>query len=349
MLQHIKNIENKKIIFAPLDWGLGHFYRLIPFIYIYSKKNNLIFLYCSKKIKYIAKKELEPFNINIKYITTKSLNIKYSYNGLTLKNLTSIFFKLLLQSFFDTYFAKKIVKKHKIDFIISDCRYFFRNKKVFSVFITHQLNFATPKKFLFIKKFALKINKYLIEKFNECWVLDISSKPNFAGFLSENILKINNIQYIGIISRFQIFNNKNLCSTNLKNNSKKIVLCLLSLPYPYKKNVLSKIIKKFINSNYKVFIIKGDFYKKKNSIKKIKNIIILDYIQTSHLLKKIISADFIVCTSGYTTLMDLISLNKKAYLIPTKGQWEQEYLAKYFIFNYNFFSFNDLFINLSSI
>jgi predicted glycosyltransferase len=35
----------------------------------------------------------------------------------------------------------------------------------------------------------------------------------------------------------------------------------------------------------------------------------------------------ILCRSGYTTIMDLVKLGKKAFFIPTPGQYEQEYLA----------------------
>ena len=39
-------------------------------------------------------------------------------------------------------------------------------------------------------------------------------------------------------------------------------------------------------------------------------------------------SELIVCRSGYTTIMDLAKLEKKAFFIPTPGQFEQEYLAK---------------------
>ena len=41
------------------------------------------------------------------------------------------------------------------------------------------------------------------------------------------------------------------------------------------------------------------------------------------------SSDFIIARSGYTTLMELVSLNRTALIIPTPGQTEQEYLAGY--------------------
>ena len=36
----------------------------------------------------------------------------------------------------------------------------------------------------------------------------------------------------------------------------------------------------------------------------------------------------VLCRSGYSTIMDLAKLDKKAFFIPTPGQYEQEYLAK---------------------
>ena len=39
-------------------------------------------------------------------------------------------------------------------------------------------------------------------------------------------------------------------------------------------------------------------------------------------------SDVVLCRSGYTTIMDLVQLEKKAFFIPTPGQYEQEYLAR---------------------
>jgi predicted glycosyltransferase len=38
--------------------------------------------------------------------------------------------------------------------------------------------------------------------------------------------------------------------------------------------------------------------------------------------------EIVISRSGYTTIMDLAMLEKKAFFIPTPGQYEQEYLAK---------------------
>ena len=40
-------------------------------------------------------------------------------------------------------------------------------------------------------------------------------------------------------------------------------------------------------------------------------------------------AENVICRAGYTSIMDLVLLQKKAMIIPTPGQTEQEYLAAY--------------------
>ena len=44
----------------------------------------------------------------------------------------------------------------------------------------------------------------------------------------------------------------------------------------------------------------------------------------------ITQSELIICRPGYSTVMDLAKLEKKAFFIPTPGQTEQEYLAANF-------------------
>ena len=58
------------------------------------------------------------------------------------------------------------------------------------------------------------------------------------------------------------------------------------------------------------------------------NVKLLSHLDTQNLEDLLVSTPTIICRSGYSTLMDLVSLDKKAILIPTPGQTEQEYLAE---------------------
>jgi UDP-N-acetylglucosamine:LPS N-acetylglucosamine transferase len=54
---------------------------------------------------------------------------------------------------------------------------------------------------------------------------------------------------------------------------------------------------------------------------------ISDFMTSSELQPLIESAAVVISRSGYSTVMDLSALEKKAIFIPTPGQTEQEYLA----------------------
>ena len=58
------------------------------------------------------------------------------------------------------------------------------------------------------------------------------------------------------------------------------------------------------------------------------NITIYNFMTGVELEKAINQSKMILSRSGFTTIMDLSKLEKKAFFIPTPGQFEQEYLAK---------------------
>ena len=54
-------------------------------------------------------------------------------------------------------------------------------------------------------------------------------------------------------------------------------------------------------------------------------------MKATDLNKAMLQSRLIICRPGYSSIMDLAKLNKKAFFIPTPGQTEQEYLGKYFL------------------
>jgi len=54
----------------------------------------------------------------------------------------------------------------------------------------------------------------------------------------------------------------------------------------------------------------------------------INHLPAVELNKAIESSQCVISRSGYTTIMDLCKLEKKAIFIPTPGQTEQEYLAE---------------------
>ena len=77
----------------------------------------------------------------------------------------------------------------------------------------------------------------------------------------------------------------------------------------------------------KILFVKG-IVNDKQVITEIEDITFYNFMTSTEIEKAFNESDVILCRSGYTTIMDLVKLNKKAFLIPTPGQTEQEYLAR---------------------
>jgi UDP-N-acetylglucosamine:LPS N-acetylglucosamine transferase len=71
---------------------------------------------------------------------------------------------------------------------------------------------------------------------------------------------------------------------------------------------------------------------------KLPGIDIKNHLPASELNLIVQQSATLICRSGYTSVMDLVKLQKKAILVPTPGQTEQEYLAKYLFDNRLFYT-----------
>lgn len=54
---------------------------------------------------------------------------------------------------------------------------------------------------------------------------------------------------------------------------------------------------------------------------------VVDFLLAPELETVLNQSELVLARSGYSTLLDLAILDKKAFFIPTPGQYEQEYLA----------------------
>lgn len=127
------------------------------------------------------------------------------------------------------------------------------------------------------------------------------------------------------------------------------VLILLSGPEPQRSLFEQKILKELEQSDWKfpIFLVQGTsgFQEQsaKNGIRIMKNqregkLVVLPGLSGNALRHLVQESDWVIGRSGYSTAMDLFLLGKKAIMVPTPGQSEQEYLAKYFLENGIFFT-----------
>ncbi len=289
---------------------MGHATRCVPIIQALIKEGFEPVLASDGNALLLLKKEF-PF---LKSYTLPSYNIKYSKSGNNLK------LKLLLSTPFILSAVKKekkivaqIIEKENIKGIISDNRFGVFSNTIPSVYVTHQLNVLSGKT-TFITS---KIHRTIIAKYNECWVPDFENKSNFSGILGHLENKSLDIKYLGILSRLKPF----------KSEIKYDIMVLLSGPEPQRTTLENKLLIELQNHSGKILFVRGVLNDSKEIIEP-HNFEVVNYLGTEPLEKAINQSNLIIARSGYSTIMDLAVLGKKAFFIPTSGQFEQEYLAE---------------------
>ena len=108
---------------------------------------------------------------------------------------------------------------------------------------------------------------------------------------------------------------------------------LLSGPEPQRtifESLMTKELKKFQGKVLLVRGLPGDKATDAVAIAGKTNITAVNHLSANSLNDALLQSEWVICRSGYTTIMDLIKLGHKAVLVPTPGQTEQEYLAFYF-------------------
>lgn len=300
----------KNILVAPLNWGLGHATRCIPIIRE-LEKNGFTPIIASDGVALALLKKEFP---HLTAIELPSYQIEYAKKGENFKwKLIKNSPKTISAILAEKQLVKKWIKEYDLKGIISDNRLGVHSKKVPSVFITHQLTVLSGK----TTWISSKLHQFFIRKFNECWVPDVNDIPNLTGKLGHLKNSNLNVKYIGVLSRLE----------KKEVEIKYDILILLSGPEPQRTILEEKLITELKDNKEKIVFIKGKV--EKEQIKEQKgNVTFYNFMQTEQLENTFNESEMVLCRSGYTTVMDLCKLQKKAFFIPTPGQFEQEYLAK---------------------
>jgi UDP-N-acetylglucosamine transferase subunit ALG13 len=211
---------------------------------------------------------------------------------------------------------------HLFDTVISDNRYGLFNRQLSTTFVTHQLLVKAP--FKWAEGIIQKVQYFFINQFSECWVPDVADYPGYAADLSHpTIMPRIPVTFIGPLSQFSILNNQIINATAIKYK----YCFLLSGPEPQRTMLQNLIESDASKLKDQIILIEGrpsdlpNQYKLRGSLTKLR------YASGQDLLNIVMQSEFVVCRSGYSTLMELLPMHKKMILIPTPGQTEQTYLA----------------------
>jgi uncharacterized protein (TIGR00661 family) len=303
----------KKILIVPLDWGLGHTTRCIPIIKELIQQNCTVHIGGTQITNAILAQEF----LDCQYHIFPSYGISYPEKA-------SQFLKYMILQLPQMYkvvkeenrLTKELLEQYGYDLIISDNRFGVHNKKCKSVFITHQLNVAIPQS-KFLEYLTNKSNQFYINKFDKVLIPDWENHL-LTGELSSEMGIRPSISYLGCISRWGVEQSQ----TSVIENS---ILVILSGPEPQRTMLENMLMKQSLMANIRLTIVRAKPNETDKPVQE--NIVFYNHLKANDLQELVLKSEIVISRAGYTTIMDLVSIQKNAILIPTPGQTEQEYLA----------------------
>jgi UDP-N-acetylglucosamine transferase subunit ALG13 len=313
-------MQQKSVLIAPLDWGLGHATRCIPVITGFIELGYSVTI-ATEGAHEIILREAFP---TLTFLRLKGYHIRYSKNvkGFALIMIAQIP-RILYNILREFWWLHRTNRHQQFDLIVSDNRLGFFHFKTPSVFITHQLNLQTP--FTWSTRLLQWMQYNWFKLFYDMvWVPDIEGDQNLSGILGNPRYKPSlPVWYMNCLSRLHAY--ASIQKTGAAPNN--LFLGILSGPEP-QRSILQDILWKAGNQLQQPFkLIAGTASQPNNhAVSEFGSIV--PYLGGPDLVKAIENTKYIISRGGYTSLMELIPLNKPLILVPTPGQTEQEYLAK---------------------
>lgn len=309
--------KNKKILVAPLDWGLGHATRCLPIIRYLQEQGHTVEVAAAGATAKLLQENLPQ--ITIHYLA--GYNISYAPNKrLFVFKILQQIPRILSVIKKENKWLEQLLITREFDLVISDNRYGLYSEQTKTIILTHQLQIRSG-----INKITDKILLYLhkkkLEKFSEVGIVDTAAYPGLALQLSHPNSLPNKSSYIGWLSQFY---QPNFSPVATKPNQ---YLVLLSGPEPLRTQLETILWQQCLALDANNFYFVAGKIDAMPPTEIPKHIEWHSHLDAAKLATKLCESEGIICRGGYTTLMDLKYLSKPALLIPTPGQTEQEYLA----------------------
>lgn len=304
--------KSVRILVAPLNWGLGHATRCIPIIRHLIARGCTVVLASDGSALALLRREFPDLEAH----EIPSYNVTYK-TGNMLVNIGLRTPAIIRTIYREHKWLKDFVKSNEIDAVISDNRFGLYHNEIPSAVISHQINIPIPGWILYWA--GNRINHRLLGKYNDIWVPDINGPAGLSGNMSHQTPIDDKLTYLGVISRMK----------QLTVAKKFDVIVVLSGPEPQRTNLEHIILRQLAALPYKCLMVRGlpEISQRVVCSSKLE---MISFMTSEELNEAIAQSDLVISRSGYTTVLDLVYLNKKALFIPTPGQTEQEYLAENF-------------------
>jgi uncharacterized protein (TIGR00661 family) len=323
------SVENRKVLICPLDWGIGHATRCVPLIRIFTEKGFRVVVAADGRPLEFLKREFP----GIPFVVFPGTKIRYPERSGFTWRMMRLAPRFLYEIVKEHRFIRRLIDSEKPAVVVSDNRYGLWTKRCHTILITHQLSIEVPRGLQWAQPLMGRMIRYFAGRFDECWIPDFEQPVTLAGKLSHPPRLPHNALYTGILSRFSM--KSQLRDPGAPDGFE--ILVLLSGPEPQRTILEKKLVRQLVNTDLRTAIVRG--VTEKTEREQISpNIVMFSHLETPVLQSIMNEVLVVVSRSGYSSIMDLVSMGKRAIFIPTPGQTEQEYLARYLMEKKIFFS-----------
>ncbi len=302
-----------KFLFGICSWGLGHASRSLPIIRKITKEGHIVTVVSSGRALNMLQQELGD---EASFVNLADYNPPETLNPGFFVPSTILHFPLYFRSMFREHdFVRRFISSRHVDAIFSDNRFAFYSRDVPSYFMSHQLRILNPLNNVALENGTEFYNEYFLKRYVGVLVPDFE-EDGLAGRLAHGLSRIDekHVNYVGVISEFNYF----------QTTQDIDVFLSISGPEPHRTYFEHKVRKQLEGFGGKVVVTLG-----KPEAGSLEGPNLKSYLRRRERENILNRARLVVARSGYSTLMDLFALRKKGFLVPTPGQSEQEYLAKF--------------------
>jgi uncharacterized protein (TIGR00661 family) len=308
--------KKKRVLVAPLDWGLGHATRCIPLIRLLLDKGCFVLIAGSDSSLALLCAEFPT----LPFFTLPSYNPEYPRGAGMIRKMITQLPKFMRTIQEEHAVLENVIAENEIDIVFSDNRYGCWSSTAYSVFITHQSNVLMPKRFGWLSIPVRWVNEYLMKRFDECWIPDYAGEESLSGkLISFGKRKFHpKITFVGPLSRF-------MKSKSVQIDEGYDLIAICSGPEP-QRSMFEELLKNQLRSCERKFLLIRGVVEPSASVA-FHNGEIINFLTSNALNAVLDKAKLIIARSGFSTVMDMSALGKKVIFVPTPGQTEQEYLA----------------------
>lgn len=307
---------SKRILFAVGHWGLGHATRDLPLIRGLLKAGCEVIVGCDGPPLEVLRRELkdacEVLQLPGSPIPMARTPLRF-YTRYTLL-LLPMWRSVSAQQ----AHVERLVRERQIDLVVSDNRYGCYSRHAPSYLIAHGIRFIPPFGEWWLGPSLEYFNYRAFQPFTRLIVPDFATH-SLSGALSHDLRFVapERLAYIGPLASVQ-------CRPLAQDLDYFITI---SGPEP-QRGMLERLLLeqvKQLPGRGVMALGRPDV----GSLGKYGNCSVFGYLDRADQEEMLNRARVVVSRSGYTTLMELVELGKRALLIPTPGQTEQEYLGAY--------------------